>query len=99
MLKIFGNKYKDRTERALKVINDNNIDLTYLQKTCICKLYLENDIGKEIKISPNHFGIKKPAYLKLLDRLFYLEFAEIKGGNPPFQGSRDSVHTIVLKEI
>ena len=100
MFKIFDTKYKDKVGRALKIINDYNMDLTYLQKTCLCKLYLENDIGKKIEISPEYFGLNKTAYLKLVDKLFFQELAEInKKKSLLYEGTNNLIHVVTLKEV
>lgn len=98
MFKIFDTKYKDRVRRALKIINMDS-SLTYLQKTCICKLYLENNIKEEIKISPEYFKINKSAYLKLLDKIFYQDIVDEIEKSPPYYGAKNLGHKIILKEV
>lgn len=96
MIKIFDTKYKDRNARALGIINSKR-DLTYLQKLCIAKLYLSNNLDTEVLISPSYFNISKPAYDKLLTKLYYKNYAKILGR--AVMGVEELTHLIILKEI
>ena len=96
MIKIFDTKYKYRSARALGVINSKK-DLTYLQKLCIAKLYLLNNLDTEILISPSYFNISKPAYNKLITALYYQDYAKILGR--AVMGVEELTHLIILKEL
>ena len=79
--RLFFNNCSNKTTRALKTINSGK-NFTHLQKACIAKLYLENDVGKKIVVSPEYFSINKKAYRDLLEKIFQQGIAEKIRINP-----------------